>query len=311
MGIVHWDDVEPVVGEAGDIGGAWRRLGRAAGAQGVGLSRIDLPPGKRSTPVHVHADSEEIFFVLRGSGISWQDGKAYRVAAGDCLVHRVREEAHTLIAGDDGMDVLAYGPAPDTNLSWLPRAKVMWVGPHWLPADVQHPYVAELAAGPLEVPEPEPERPPTIVALEEVPLEEDERGEFAWAERDLARAAGSVKTGLRHGVLPPGKMSCPPHWHSAEEELFVVLDGEGTLLLYETDGSVCEEHPLRRGSVVSRPPGSGIAHALRAADAGEMTYLAYGTRIPEDVAYFPRSRKLSFRGLHVRVEPLDYWDGEV
>ncbi len=30
-------------------------------------------------PVHVHGDEEELFFVLRGSGLSWQDGRTYAV----------------------------------------------------------------------------------------------------------------------------------------------------------------------------------------------------------------------------------------
>jgi uncharacterized cupin superfamily protein len=68
---------------------------------------------------------------------------------------------------------------------------------------------------------------------------------------------------------------------------------------------------VRRGSVVARPPGTGVAHAFRAGPRG-MSLLAYGTREPADIAYYPRSNKLSFRGLGVigRIERLDYWDGE-
>ena len=43
-----------------------------------------------------------------------------------------------------------------------------------------------------------------------------------------------------------------------------------------------------------------------------MTYLAYGTREPNDVCYYPRSNKIAFRGigLMARLEPLDRFDGE-
>ena len=44
-----------------------------------------------------------------GGGWSWQDGAMYEVAAGDALVHLVDGEPHTLVAGDDGLDVLAFG----------------------------------------------------------------------------------------------------------------------------------------------------------------------------------------------------------
>ena len=60
-----------------------------------------------------------------------------------------------------------------------------------------------------------------------------------------------------------------------------------------------------------RRPGTGIAHAFRAGDDG-LTLLAYGPRDPNDIVYYPRSGKVSFRGvgLIARVEALDYWDGE-
>jgi uncharacterized cupin superfamily protein len=63
--------------------------------------------------------------------------------------------------------------------------------------------------------------------------------------------------------------------------------------------------------VVSRPAGSRIAHCLRAGEQG-LTYLAYGTKDPNDVCYYPRSNKIFWRGLGLiaRLEPLDYFDGE-
>jgi len=43
-----------------------------------------------------------------------------------------------------------------------------------------------------------------------------------------------------------------------------------------------------------------------------MTYLAYGTREPNDICYYPRSNKVAFRGVGLigRFEPLSYADGE-
>jgi uncharacterized cupin superfamily protein len=63
--------------------------------------------------------------------------------------------------------------------------------------------------------------------------------------------------------------------------------------------------------VVSRPAGTRVSHAFRTGD-GPMTYLAYGTREPNDLCYYPRSNKVFFRGLGVivRLEQLEYGDGE-
>jgi uncharacterized cupin superfamily protein len=90
-----------------------------------------------------------------------------------------------------------------------------------------------------------------------------------------------------------------------EEEIFVVLEGAGVLVLGE------EETPVGAGCVVARPPATGVAHAFRAGPEG-LTFLAYGTREPGDMCYYPRSGKVAFRGLGVivRVEGLGYWDGE-
>ena len=42
-------------------------------------------------------------------------------------------------------------------------------------------------------------------------------------------------------------LNVPPHCHALEEEIFVVLAGDGQLLLWEEDG--VEEHDVRAGSV--------------------------------------------------------------
>src|SRR6266511_6058493 len=135
------------------------------------------------------------------------------------------------------------------------------------------------------------------------------KGRYARAATtELAAVAGSRWTGLKHIELEPGTLSGPPHCHSAEEELFVVLDGEGTLELFEDE---LQRHPVRCGSVVARPPATGIAHAFRAGDGG-LTLIAWGTREPNDICWYPRSNKIYWRGVDVvaRIEQLDYWEGE-
>jgi uncharacterized cupin superfamily protein len=163
-----------------------------------------------------------------------------------------------------------------------------------------HQWQKELALGDPELPEPS-RRPDRIVNLDEVDVEDNDRSTF----RLLGRTAGSQRTGLNHIALKPGRSGSPLHCHSAEEEIFVILDGKGTLLLGE------EEHAVRQGHVVSRPAATRVAHAFRAGETG-LTLLAYGTREPNDIAYYPRSNKVYFRGvgLMTRVEQLDYWDGE-
>src|SRR3954469_24552447 len=133
-----------------------------------------------------------------------------------------------------------------------------------------------------------------------------------------AKAAGGQARGLNWLALPGGASGAPPHCHSLEEELFVVLDGEGTLELWRRPDpgqplqtEAAETHPIRRGHVVSRPAATRIPHSFRAGPGG-LTYLAYGTREANDMCWYPRSNKVFFRGLGViaRLELLDYSDGE-
>jgi len=309
MGIAHWDEVTRRSRAIGHLQGTWSFLGEAAGCVGVGVRRIEVPARGWSTPAHEHGREEEIFFVLAGRGLSWQDGETHEIGAGDCIVYRAAEVAHTLYALED-LDVLAFGPRTEDESVAFPRLGMSYVGSRLvesIPSVTEGfptQFVRESALGPPELPEPGP-RPGTIVNLADVEPDTIERSRVARARRNLGRAAGSVTTGLQHVVVAPGKLGAVEHCHSAEEEIFVILDGDGVLLLGE------EETPVGPGHVVARPPGTGVAHALRAR-VGGLVYLAYGTREPNDVCWYPRSRKIFWRGVGVvgRVEPLDYWDGE-
>ena len=107
MGLTHWDDVEKRRNERGQMAGTWSNLGTPAGSYRCGVHRLELGPGEMPTPAHVHGESEEIFYVLSGSGLTWMDEKAYEIRSGDCIVYKNFHEAHTIRAGDGGLDLLA------------------------------------------------------------------------------------------------------------------------------------------------------------------------------------------------------------
>ena len=315
--ISHWDELEPSRKERGHIAASWRALTGEASLW-VGVQRIDIEPGMWATPLHLEASEEEIFFVLSGTGASVQrDGEsegAYAVGPDDCLVHLALEHAHTLQAGDTGLSVLAFGERHYAANTLLPRAGVSWLGPTWVleGAADDHPWAREAAVGPPSSAE-TTSRPSRIVNAEEVEVSRREGATVAHTSRDLGRAVGSLKTGLKLYEVDPGMLQNPPHSHSAEEEIFVVLEGDGTLELWPHPrvGGERERHAVYAGCTVARPAGTGIAHSFLAGAEG-LTLLAYGQRDPRDVTFYPRSNKLSIRGLGViaRLERLDYWDGE-
>jgi uncharacterized cupin superfamily protein len=306
--LAHWDEVEAKRREKGPMAASWQHLGDAAGVEGFGLNRVRVEPGRLPTPPHSHGLSEEIFFVLGGSGLLWQDEAVCEVRAGDTVVQTADHFEHTFKGGPDGLDYLVFGTRHPVEYGWLPRSKAIRLSWPWVEGRVDNPWEIEAEVGELEFAEPG-ERPPNVVALDDIPLDED-------GDKALAASAGSESSGLNWIRREPGKRGCVPHCHSSESEAFVVLEGGGVLELWPSPRSAAggaqrEDHELKAGDVVARPPGTRIAHSIVAGPEG-ITYLVYGTRDPNDICYYPRSNKISFRGvgLIARLDHLDYYDGE-
>ena len=279
--VTHWDDAAIQDVAAGALRARWRDLGAAAGAFHAAAALVELAPGARSTPAAAHAGEEELSYILEGGGVGAWDGHSYAVEAGDVLLHRAGEEVHTLVAGERGLTLVAFGP----------RRLPLWDAETTAPP----------APGRVE-----PERPAaTLTALEDVPPSEFHRGPVRQKLRFASRMMGAETTGMRHVRIAPDARGTPHHCHGAEEELFVVLGGAGTVRLGE------ERFPVARGSVVARPPGTGVAHSFLAGEQG-LEMLGWGTREPNDIAYYPDSNKVYLCGVGVigRIEPCDYWDGE-
>ena len=310
MGLTHFDEAPTYVRDHGHLQGRWTQLGIGAGCQNFGVRRIEIPTGHWSTPLHEHGREEEIFYVLAGRGISMQGEATAEVRAGDCIVYGANSGAHTLHA-TERLDVLAFGPRVYDESPGFPRLGMSIVGSRAVDSvdgTVDgHPiqFVREGRLGAPELPDEPGPRPASIVNVDDVEGIRRTHTRVDRTRRLISRAAGSVDTGLQHVVVAPGWESTAQHCHSLEEEIFVILDGGGVLVLD------AEETPVGPGHVVSRPPGTGVAHMFRAGDRG-LTYLAYGNRDPGDVCYYPRSNKIAFRGVGViaRLEQLDYWDGE-
>lgn len=308
--LTHFDQAPSREFELGHLRGRWTDLGTGAGSVGIGLRRIELPAGGWSTPAHEHGSGEEVFYVLGGRGLSWHGGRVAEVAAGDCILYQPGRGAHSLHAKEP-LDALAFGPRESVETIGFPRLGMSLIGRRAVasgPGAIDgkpFQFVRESELGAPELPATPDERPPTVVNVDDVEGVRFGRGSVEALRRDLGKAIGSRHTGLKQVSVAPSKYAAPPHCHSHEEELFVVLEGQGTLLLGD------DEVGVSAGNVVARPPGTGVAHALRAGPAG-LRLLAYGTRQPGDMCYYPRSNKVAFRGLGViaRLERLDYWDGE-
>jgi uncharacterized cupin superfamily protein len=285
--IAHWDEIEGRLLETGPMRLTRIDLGDAIESDRIGVGLLKIQPGGRSSPVHCELAEEEIFFVLRGSGLLWQDDQTHQVGPDDCIVHVAEEQLHTLVAGPDGLDVLAFGQRVWATATYLPRAGVARMAVTIDVSSGPHPWEREAAAGELELPEPSP-RPKNVVALADAPTILD------GAVRVLGETGGSVRTGLNMFTQAEGTPYVP-HCHSAEEEIFVILEGSGTVHLGE------EQHQVRAGHAISRRPGTGVPHRFEAGPGG-MTHLAYGTREPNDIVYYPETGEVLIRGVGVTLQ---------
>jgi mannose-6-phosphate isomerase-like protein (cupin superfamily) len=101
------DDAAPANG----FGDRWEaRVAREAlAAEHTGVTYFRLLPGKRSPFTHRHANAEEIYVVLSGSGCVKLDDELLDVGPLDCI--RVAPAtARAFEAGQDGLELLAFGP---------------------------------------------------------------------------------------------------------------------------------------------------------------------------------------------------------
>jgi uncharacterized cupin superfamily protein/glyoxylase-like metal-dependent hydrolase (beta-lactamase superfamily II) len=119
---------------------------------------------------------------------------------------------------------------------------------------------------------------------------------------------GAEKLGYLAARLHRGDHFCPYHWHTAQEELFVVMSGTPTL---RTPRST---FALRPGDVIAFPTNPGGAHRIWNDAEEDAVVLMIANTDPADACYYPDSRKVMIGdpGPVVRDNPeLDYFDGEV
>lgn len=130
----------------------------------------------------------------------------------------------------------------------------------------------------------------------------------------LATGTAARRLGASIDIVPPGKRSCPYHFHHAEEEMFIVLAGAGTLRV------AGEMLPLKAGDLVFVPPGPAYPHQIINTSDAPLKYLSISANEAVEVCEYPDSGKYQasvdvggkrvFRGQQRTEANLDYWDGE-
>lgn len=130
----------------------------------------------------------------------------------------------------------------------------------------------------------------------------------------VSRQAGSERLGLSLWELPQGEAAYPYHFHLAEEELLVVLDGRPSLR--SPDGW----RELSPGEVVAFLRGEQGAHQLVNRTQEPVRFLAFSTNGEPDIVIRPDSQTLGayerlpagggLRSVFRMADVVDYYDGE-
>ena len=157
--------------------------------------------------------------------------------------------------------------------------------------------------------------PAPVVNLDAVVFDDIEDNGLYTSRRALFSAGiGARKLGYNLTELPPGKSQCPFHAHREEEEMFLILDGEGELRFGN------QRLPLRARDVVACPAGGPeVAHQIINTGNTILRYLAVSTMSSTEVCEYPDSGKVGvfagsgaggLRKLFRAGAAVPYYDGE-
>jgi uncharacterized cupin superfamily protein len=151
---------------------------------------------------------------------------------------------------------------------------------------------------------------PTVVHVDDVREIEHMSGEhWGGAYKPLTPVLDATpgRLGVSLSRLPPGRVTCPFHYHQRADEVFFVLTGRGVLRYGD------QARLLRSGDCVSCPAGAKIGHQIANPFDEDMTYLAIGPNDPDEVAVYPDTGKVLVRSLG-RIgflEEAEYMKGEL
>ena len=125
-----------------------------------------------------------------------------------------------------------------------------------------------------------------VARLAELPLEQSDEAGFRSKDAMVGKLLQLTRLGCAYTEVAPGDTACPFHVHHGEDEMFVVLEGEGEYRFGDT------RHAVKAGDVLGAPMGGpDYAHQLSNTGSTTLKYLAISSLADIDVQQFPDSGK--------------------
>jgi uncharacterized cupin superfamily protein len=119
---------------------------------------------------------------------------------------------------------------------------------------------------------------------------ESEREGFSYRRARLGWQAGTERLGASVYELPPGQATFPFHWHSANEELLIVLSGRPSLRTGEGWRELAE------GEVVTFRIGPEGAHQVMNRGGEPVRFLIVSEMNAPELSGYPDTGKLGILG---------------
>jgi len=143
----------------------------------------------------------------------------------------------------------------------------------------------------------------------------EENGHYTSRRAQFSAGIGARKLGYNLTELPPGKAQCPFHSHREEEEMFLILEGEGELRFGD------QRFRIGKHDVIACPTGGPeIAHQIINTGSTPMRYLALSNIADTEICEYPDSNKVGvfvadaqapgLRKMFRGENTVDYYDGE-
>jgi uncharacterized cupin superfamily protein len=132
--------------------------------------------------------------------------------------------------------------------------------------------------------------------------------DFSWkSSMPLEKISKSKYLHFDIKSLPPGKFSYPYHFHRNAEELFIILEGEGTLRSPEGYQTITKE------DIIFFEEGPTGTHQLYNHSDGQLVYIDIRTEANVDVCEYPDSGKINIlpaRDIFAVGSKVSYYTGE-
>jgi uncharacterized cupin superfamily protein len=154
----------------------------------------------------------------------------------------------------------------------------------------------------------------TILIVNEEDIEQRHKNEhnpYHYLKREVTSREDFGQCYVAIYEIPPKKSNYPLHYHTANTEVFYIVQGKG--ILVTSDG----QKEIKQGDFIVCPPTEKSAHKIINTSENEvLKYIDFDTTNSPDIVYYPDSEKVGIiihnksSNFFRSEEEVYYYDGE-